>query len=205
MIDAQSSVSGGTGCQPVAAGNLPAAVVPQGLLTPSLAGGPGASRSNQIRPKNISATCHLSLVTCHLSLVTCHLSLVTCHLSLVTCHLPLATCHLPLVTCHLSLATCHLPLVTCHLPLVTCHLPLVTCHLPLVTCHLLRATLIPSPINKLQGRPTRINRFQLKKIMLLFPFPTRDLLGKSGKMGPSQPWKPPQKNLQNPRIQSLRI
>jgi hypothetical protein len=34
MIAAQSSVSGGTGNPPVAAGNLPAAVVPQGRLNP---------------------------------------------------------------------------------------------------------------------------------------------------------------------------
>jgi hypothetical protein len=66
MIDAQSSVLGGTGCQPVAAGNLPAALVPQRLLTPSLTGAPGASRSNQIRPKNISAPCHTSLALPHL-------------------------------------------------------------------------------------------------------------------------------------------
>jgi hypothetical protein len=53
MIDAQSSVSGGTGCQPVAVGNLPAVVVPQGLLTPSLTGGrrkPVNPKSNTLRP-----------------------------------------------------------------------------------------------------------------------------------------------------------
>jgi hypothetical protein len=44
-----------------------------------------------------------------------------------------------------------------------------------------------------QSKPTGINRFHPKKIGLLFPLPTRNLCGKSGKMGLSQPWKLPQK------------
>jgi hypothetical protein len=49
MIDTQSSVSGGTGYQPVAVGNLPAALAPQGLLPPSLTGGLNP-KSNTLRP-----------------------------------------------------------------------------------------------------------------------------------------------------------